>query len=225
MLAGQAIPVPSADEIESRLASFSAQARTEHVAAMERTMRERFRNFEGMTEESAAEYREQHEAEWEAEDKELRDAMEQKISDYSARLYEEYHNQKNNQEMLAFSLARFSPASMFQLVAMKLAGTDTGLKRRYEDAMKSYRDQYTKFIEQKGGGGRTFRISVGRGSSEAKSVPPQKINISEMPQFQDPTYTFGDTLAASLIDLGMLAIFNILAFVGAFVAFLRFDMR
>lgn len=229
MLAGQAMQVPSADEIESRLASFSAQARTEFFAYLPRRMRERFQPTEGMTQEEAEKYRSEHQSQWESEDDSTRKEMEQKIADYTARLYEEYYNQKNNQEQLAFSLAKFSPASMFQLVAMKLAGTDTGLKRRYENAMSNYRDQYTKFVEQKGGGmGRRFRVSVGRGSvvQSSSGMPEQKKNdISEMPRFQSPAFTFSEALTASLVDFGLLALFNIFAFVGAFVAFLKFDMR
>jgi hypothetical protein len=49
--------------------------------------------------------------------------------------------------------------------------------------------------------------------------------MSEAPKFTDPEYSFGTAIAGSLIDLGLLTLFNILAFVGAFVAFLRFDMR
>ena len=227
MLAGQAMPVPSADEIESRLASFSAQARVEYFADFERRLRERFRPTEGLLPDKARELQAEQQAKWQQEDDERRKEMDQKIADHSARLSEDYYNQKNGQELLAFSLAKFSPASMFQLVAMKLAGTDTGLKRRYEDAMKSYRDQFTKFVQQKGGG-MGFRISIGRGSHDVKvGTPPssQKIDITEMPRFQSPAYTFGEAFGASLFDLGLLAVFNLLAFAGAFLAFLRFDLR
>ena len=158
---------------------------------------------------------------------ELRKATEQKIAEYSSRLYEDYYNQKSNQQLLAFSLSKFSPASHFQLAAMKLSGTDTGLKKRYEDAMKTYKAQYSKFVEQKGGGF-GMRFSFGRGSSGRVDLGAEqaaKINISEMPRFQDPVYSFGEAVTTSLFDLGLITLVNILAFVGAFVAFLKFDMR
>jgi hypothetical protein len=53
----------------------------------------------------------------------------------------------------------------------------------------------------------------------------KKVDISEAPKFSDPEYSFAAAVSGSLIDLGLLALFNVLAFVGAFVAFLRFDMR
>jgi hypothetical protein len=52
-----------------------------------------------------------------------------------------------------------------------------------------------------------------------------KVDMSEAPKFTDPEYSFSTAIAGSLVDLGLLTLFNILAFVGAFVAFLRFDMR
>jgi hypothetical protein len=153
--------------------------------------------------------------------------MEKSLADYSARVYEDYYNQKGRQELLAFSLAKISPASQFQLATMKLGGTDVGMKKRYEDAMKEYKAQYSDYVQQKGGGGFQIRMSAGRGSTSGSMTGPaeQKINVSEMPKFKDPEYSFGTSVTAALFDLGLLAIFNVLAFVAAFVVFLRYDMR
>jgi ABC-type transport system involved in multi-copper enzyme maturation permease subunit len=224
MLAGQAMPVPTVDEVESRLASYSTQARNEYFNDMMKRSRERFQSAQNLKEEE----RQQMMTQWNKENEDKRKVMDQSIADYTARLYEDYYNQKSQQELLAFSLAKFSPASQFQLATMKLSGTDTGLKKRYEDAMKEYKKQYGDFTTQKGGGGFSVRVqSSGRGSSSGSmSGPPQtKIDVTEMPKFKDPQYSFGAAVVASLFDIGLLAVFNVLAFVGAFVAFLRFDMR
>lgn len=223
MLAGQAMPVATVDEIESRLASYSTQARNEFFTDMMKRSRERFR-FAG---DMKPEDRQQMMATWAQENETKRKEMEQKIANYSSRLYEDYYNQKNRQELLAFSLAKISPASQFQLATMKLSGTDVGLKKRYEDAMKQYKTQYGNYAQQKGGGGMSFRISTGRGSSSSSMTGPAqtKIDISEMPKFKDPEYPFDAAVVGSLFDLGLLTLFNVLAFVGAFVAFLRYDMR
>ncbi len=223
MLAGQAMPVQTADEVESKLASFSTQARMEYFNGMMERSRSRFKD----TKDLSADQRKELMDQWQKENEDKRKAMDQSITDFSARIYEDYYNQKSRQEMLAFSLAKVSPASQFQLAAMKLSGTDPGLKKRYEDAMKDYKKQYTNFTSQKGQGGMSIRIQSSRGTtSGSASGPPQtKIDVSEMPKFNDPVYSFGTAVVASLLDLGLLAFFNILAFVGAFVAFLKFDMR
>jgi ABC-type transport system involved in multi-copper enzyme maturation permease subunit len=223
MLAGQAMPVPTVDEIESRITSNSTQIRNEFFSDLTKRSRERFRSAQDMKPED----RQQLMASWQKENDEKRKAMDQKVAENSARIYEDYYNQKNRQELLAFSLAKLSPASQFQLATMKLCGTDVGLKKRYEDAMREYSTKYSIFSQQKNTGFNIRMTTQGRGStSTSMTGPPQtKVDLSEVPKFTDPDYSFGTAIAASLIDLGLLALFNILAFVGAFVAFLRFDMR
>ena len=223
MLAGRAMPVATVDEIESKLASFSGQTRTEGMTAMMKRSRELFRSGSEMKPED----RQKMIATLQQENETRRKEMEQKITEYSARVYEDYYNQKSGQELLAFSLAKLSPASQFQLATMKLSGTDVALKKRYEDAMKEYKTQYSTYAQQKGGGGFNFRMSAGRGSTSASMTGPTqtKINVSEMPKFKDPDYSFGTSVVGALFDLGLLMLFNVFAFVGAFVAFLRFDMR
>jgi len=152
--------------------------------------------------------------------------MDQKVAENSARIYEDYYNQKNQQELLAFSLAKISPASQFQLATMKLSGTDVGLKKRYEDAMKEYKKQYSNFSQQKNTGF-NFRINTqGRGSTSASMTGRSKESRHVRGTEVHRSRLFLRTaIAGSLVDLGLLTLFNILAFVGAFVAFLRFDMR
>lgn len=223
MLAGQAMPVATTDEIESRLARYTTQSWSDFSQDMMKRSRERFKDAKDMKPED----RQQAFADFQKESETKRKEMELKIADYTSRLYEDYYNQKSRQELLAFSLAKISPASQFQLATMKLAGTDLALKKRYEDAMKEYKTQYGNYVSQKGGGMFSMRISSGRGSTSGSMTGPadSKVNISEMPKFKDPEYSFGTSVAGSLFDLGLLSLFNILAFVGAFVAFLRYDMR
>jgi ABC-type transport system involved in multi-copper enzyme maturation permease subunit len=223
MLAGQAVPVATTDEIESRLASFTTQSWADFSQDMMKRSRERFKDVKDMKPED----RQQAFANYQKESETKRKEMDQKISDYTSRLYEDYYNQKSRQELLAFSLAKISPASQFQLATMKLAGTDVALKKRYEDAMKEYKTKYGNYVSQKGGGMFSIRMSAGRGSTSGSMTGPAdtKVNISEMPRFNDPEYSFGAAVTSAMFDLGLLALFNVLAFVGAFVAFLRYDMR
>ncbi len=223
MLAGQTMPVQTADEVESKLTSYTTQARMEFFNDMMDRSRQRFKDTQNMSQEQ----RQQLMTQWNKENEDRRKAMDQSVAEYGARLYEDYYNQKNRQELLAFSLAKISPASQFQLAAMKLSGTDTGLKKRYEDAMKEYKKQYADFVSQKGQGGFRIQMQSRGGSTSGSMTGPQqsKIDVTEMPKFSDPAYSFGTAVVASLFDLGLLALFNVLAFVGAFVAFLKFDMR
>ena len=46
-----------------------------------------------------------------------------------------------------------------------------------------------------------------------------------MPRFKAPEIALPDYVTPALIDIGLLAVFSIIAFAGAFVAFLRYDVR
>ncbi|MFH0988791.1 MAG: ABC transporter permease subunit [bacterium] len=228
MLAGQAVPVQSADEIESKITSYTAQARNENMNQMMKYYREQERSVEGMKPTERQQFFRDNQAKLMKEMDDRRKAMEDDIASYSQRLYEDYYNQKNNQAMVAFSMSKFSPASQFQLAAMKLAGTDLQLKKRYDDAMKQYNTQYTNFIQQKGGRyGIRIGVTSSGGRTSASMTGPEesKINVSEMPRFQSPVYSFGEAFEASMFDLGLLGLCVILGFVASFVSFLRFDMR
>jgi hypothetical protein len=66
------------------------------------------------------------------------------------------------------------------------------------------------------------RFSGGQNDQEEKQKP---LNPSELPEFVEQSRTLGDTMTASLFDMGLLVILNALFFGGAFYAFLRFDLR
>ena len=54
---------------------------------------------------------------------------------------------------------------------------------------------------------------------------PDPIDPSEMPGFQFTHTGTVKALASSVIDLGLLALFNLIFFAGAFISFLRYDLR
>jgi hypothetical protein len=46
-----------------------------------------------------------------------------------------------------------------------------------------------------------------------------------MPQFTASRQSVAEVIQASLVDFGLLAMFTLLAFSGAFLAFVRYDIR
>ena len=47
----------------------------------------------------------------------------------------------------------------------------------------------------------------------------------EMPAFDYDNVALGQAIEASSVDIGILAFFNLVFFAGAFVAFVRYDVR
>jgi hypothetical protein len=54
---------------------------------------------------------------------------------------------------------------------------------------------------------------------------PKPIDTNEMPSFSYTPVSLGDVFGASLPDIGLLALFNIIFFAAAYVGFLRYDVR
>jgi len=46
-----------------------------------------------------------------------------------------------------------------------------------------------------------------------------------MPRFAAPAHKLSDAIAPTIIDFGLLAIYTLTAFAGAFVVFLRYGVR
>ena len=154
----------------------------------------------------------------------LADERDSKMRELSNRLAEERTNAQRRQQGLAFGLARISPAAAFSLAATALAGTSLNLENRYHDAAVAYQDVFGKFMFQKTGlklGGRVIAFKNTVGQDEK----PRPIDPNELPAFQFTSASLPDVLYPALPDLGLLAVFNLVFFAGACLAFRRYDVR
>ncbi|NUM77771.1 ABC transporter permease subunit [candidate division KSB1 bacterium] len=230
MAAGQIVPVPSVAEIEGQQNGFEKASWDRLMNGMKERWRSRDAEMAGMSAEQREAYRDAHEWQWLEEEDQARQAMQKEISDFAIKLHEDLRNRKAQQERLGFALSRFSPASAYQLAAMQLAGTDVTLKSRYEDAMQNYRNTFSAFTEKKqkeagGLGGIRITMDSQKGFSLSTGRDQGSLDLSELPRFQAPAHSFAEALAPTLIDWGLLALCTVGAFAGAFVVFLRYDVR
>jgi ABC-type transport system involved in multi-copper enzyme maturation permease subunit len=230
MAAGQVVRVPSVAEIESQQDAFARDKWQKLTQELQERWRKRSADMEGMTASEREAYRDEHEWEWMQEEDGYRKAVQKDIEQYSIKLREELRNRKLRQERLAFMLSRFSPASAYQLAAMNLAGTDIAMKTRYEDAIQVYRTAFNGAVEQKqaaSGNSHGIRIEFNSDTGMKFSMGREggALEVSDLPRFTAPKTTFAEAFAPTIIDFGLLAIYTMLAFTGAFVAFLRYDVR
>jgi ABC-type transport system involved in multi-copper enzyme maturation permease subunit len=229
MIAGQLSPVPSVAEVESQQDGFSKDRWEAHMKSMGERWRERERSMEGLNADQRKDKREEMEWTWAEEDDQSRKKMQAEIDEHARKLREDLRNRKREQERLAFLLSRFSPASAYQLAVMNLAGTDVRVKGRYEDGITAYRTTYNAYRDKKqreSGSTGGIRISVDSNSGiKIDAGRELSLDLSDMPQFSHPRPTFREVVAASVVDVGWLGLTALLAFAGAFVAFLRYDVR
>jgi len=230
MAAGAADPVPSVAETEARIDAFAKDSQDGRMKAMEARWQARQVEMKGMTGEQREAYERTMEQRWYDEDEAGRLESQKEIDAYAARVNEDLRNRKSHQERLAFGLSRFSPASAYQLASMNLAGTGVSLKSRYEDAMRAYRTAFTDYVGRKQketGGQGGFRITVDSQRGFHFSAPRERgtLDVSDLPAFRPPAVSFGDTVSAAVMDAGLIAVCTLLALAGAFLAFLRYDVR
>ncbi len=230
MAAGQLVPVPSVAEIEAQQDGFEKEKWQELTKGMQERWQKREAVTEGMTPQERTAYRDDHEWEWMEEEDKYRKGVQKDIEAFSLKLREELRNRKINQERLAFSLSRFSPASAYQLAAMNLAGTDIAIKTRYEDAMLVYRTAFNEAVEKKqqadgGHGGIQMRWDSDTGMKISMGREGGALEVSDLPRFTAPEVAFAQAFAPTVLDFGLLAVYTMLALAGAFAAFIKYDVR
>jgi len=230
MAAAQLVPVPSAAEIEGQQDGFAKVRWQQHMAALEQRWQKRNAEMAGMTEAEQEAHRDAHLWNWMEEDDAARRQTQREINEFSRKLHEDLRHRRAQQERLALGLSRFSPAAAFQLTAMNLAGTNIDLKTRYEDALQTYRTWFTDYRDKKeketgGRSGVRVTISSETGLQIDTGRDRGTLDLSDMPRFDAPDYTLKDAFGPIIADFGLLALYTLAAFAGAFVRFLRHDVR
>ena len=174
-----------------------------------------------MSDEETAEYWKVNQARWTAFTDSLYEESTARIAEFNRQLNENRRNLQTEQERLAFHLSRFSPASLYKLVAMNLCGTNTSMKTRYEERMYRYREAFIAYQDSE------LKIWQEKWARQRETgvVDNTPYEPHGMPRFEPPTEEVTEVFRSSIIDFGILSIYTIIAFAGAFVAFLRYDVR
>jgi len=212
LISGQAVDVPSVDQIDYEKSKYSRQLFGERMNGMQKFIQQNRDNDDH--------------GQFMAD---MQEFMGQQQDDFDAKmlvLTEQLNEQRNNkaglQQNLALALARISPTASFSLAAADLASTSLALRSSYMDAANSYQSAYAQFMQSKDADSQGFRF-MRHGNDEVEE--PEEIDLRELPEFTYQPPDASEAIAASLPDLGLLLLFNIVFFAGAFVAFLKYDVR
>jgi len=219
MAAGQIVRVASVAEVEAKKDRFATDRWTQYRNVRFQQRDEREAQMANMSAEERDAFETANRQKWIEEEDDLRQVTLAEIAEYARKLDEELNNQKAEMQAIAFSLSRFSPSSAYQIAAMNLAGTNVTIKTRYEQAMQAYRTAFATFVDAKR---QEERMQNRRRFASGNDEP---LDLTEMPRFTPPSYKFKEAVAPSVIDMGLLGLYSLLAFAGAFVAFLRYDVR
>jgi hypothetical protein len=230
LTAANYIKVPGVAEIDARIEGYSTERWKDHEKIMSEYWRKRNAEMQGMTKDKRKAYEDDHMWGWMEEDEYRRKEIQADISEYARKIKEDAGNRHREQQRLAFGISRFSPASAFKLAAMQLAGTGIDMKTRYENAIEDYKDLLYKFIESKREdenepGGIRITFDSESGFSFQTADLKKMLDISEMPQFNQPRMVLADLAPQTLIDLFAILLASLVVFSIAWLAFLRYDLR
>ncbi|NUN70193.1 MAG: ABC transporter permease subunit [Bacteroidetes bacterium] len=211
--ADQIVTVPSVDEINSQKSRFMSQIWNEDRGRMNSYTPPKSQNVQEVM------------AGFNKFMQELADAREKKFNELSARLNEERTNRQAEQQMLAMLVSGVSPSALFTLAAGEINGTSLRMERAFLEQAKEYQRQYAAFMKEKTGmntGGFSFVVRM---VTDDDAAPPKPINIRELPQFAFTPLSAASGLGAYTGYTGVLAVYLLLFFAGAYRSFQRYDVR
>ena len=122
----------------------------------------------------------------------------------------------NRQSLLALNISRISPAAVYYNAAAILAETDLGSFWRFMEQTRHYRREWVEYLrdEEIFSSRRWFTEDGAQGD----------LDLSGMPRFKEQGEGIGGSLQRAVPDIMILAVLNLLFFMGAFISFLRYDV-
>ena len=131
-----------------------------------------------------------------------------RLSNHHDKINDQFRKQLDGQIRLGQYLSRISPLSSFAYAASDLAGTGIQDRNRFLDLLPAYRREITTF---------GYQIYI-----EA-NLNQTDLNIEGYPQFTFAESPISDRIA--WVDILFLGMWNILFFMGAYLSFLRYDVK
>jgi ABC-type transport system involved in multi-copper enzyme maturation permease subunit len=209
MIAGQIKPIPSVHEITAQKDAYLQEIQKEAGEEWRQYIKENPRPGKDKPEE-----RKRWDEEVRKWSEEFRGRLLAKIEEQNAAVERDYQMKMRQQQRIAVNLSRISPASALMFASMSLGRTGVSEHERFLNSVKTYKPIFAKWINQK----------IGSSQSPQGGEQP-KLDLSDMPQHEFTPEGFNESITRMLPDLFLMVFLIILFFVGAYVSFLRYDVR
>jgi len=205
--AAQINPIPSVHEITAQKDAFLQEIQKEAMTEQ----RQYFKDNPPPKEKAEREQWNEKLKKWLEE---FQQRLTTKIDEKNAAIERDYQTKMRGQQRLAINLSRISPASALMFSCMSLAKTGISEHERFLNSIKTYKPIFSKWISAK------MMRTVNLGGGEQP-----KPELDDMPQMDFVPERIGDSFKRVLPDLVLMIFLIILFFVGAYVSFLRYDVR
>jgi hypothetical protein len=207
MTAAQIKRIPSVHEITAQKDAFLQEIQKEAMT----TQRQYFKDNPRPEEKEARDKWNEDIRKWAEE---FQQGLLAKIDEKNAAIERDYQAKQRGQQRLAINISRVSPASALMFSCMSLAKTGISEHERFLNSVKTYKPIFAKWISEK-----SMR-SMNMGDGEQP-----KPELDDMPQMDFIPERLSDSFKRILPDIVLMIFLIILFFVGAYVSFLRYDVR
>ena len=143
-----------------------------------------------------------------------------KIADATQAIYNEYRNQQLHQVKLAQNISRISPTAIYQIGCEALVGTGISHYERFFKKAIEYRRSLLQFTYEE----YPFNPNLFLEDAERQKLSEIQISLDKIPKFDDTSSDFPTSFAEASLDILLLLLFNLAFFIGAFLAFTRYDV-
>ncbi len=148
----------------------------------------------------------------------LRKELGRQSQEQFARINEAFRNRYKARLDLAVLLARFSPAFALNNATVQLAGTGIDRQRRFLVAFEVFNKQYGEWAV------------AAKNRDALRRVNPAKYGAYKWDLLGMPRFSYQETwpeeeAQVALVDIGVLALWGLAFFAGAYVTMLRYDLR
>ena len=143
-----------------------------------------------------------------------------KIADAKQAIYNEYRQQQLHQVKLAQNISRISPTAIYQIGCEALVGTGITHYERFFKKAIEYRRNLLQFTYEE----YPFNPHLFLEDADRQKLSELHINVDKIPKFDDSPSGFSTAFAEASLDILLLSLFNLVFFMGAFLAFTRYDV-
>lgn len=150
------------------------------------------------------------------------------LMDSKNQLLLEHHTKWLEQAFARRNFACLSPAVIYQRASEAIAGT--GIRRCADlyEQVKRYGLDLKEFIRSRDLEDPQSLHLIGPSSGMAyswRAISHDPVDFNSVPKFQERSMPLGQSLKLAIWDIGLLMLINLGLFAGAFVSFLRYDVR
>ena len=143
-----------------------------------------------------------------------------KIADAHQAIYNEYRQQQLHQVKLAQNISRISPTAIYQIGCEALVGTGIKHYERFFKKAIEYRRRLLQFTYEE----YPFNPNLFLEDADKQQLRETQITLDKIPKFDDIPSDFSTTFTEASLDILLLFLFNMVFFMGAFLAFTRYDV-